>query len=233
MTLPENLPGDTQIEKGELPRWKIREDASRLVLPETEGKDFLGQIAGCFEDPFQRLMKDVSAQITGEIVFWLYGKNVECELTLGNIDKYRPYNRLSVFFSYREKHPALWTDQAGVRLIFEEELGPYKRGPSLCIAWDFEDFRMFVSREVEHNRALSTPSYLTIRIPIDYSDSPNIMPGLKATGGQMEIGYPFVSRKDAPEIIVPACFFPKTHLLPVIRQDMAERGTIPPKKGKI
>lgn len=233
MTLPENLPGDTQTEGGELPKWKIEEDASRLVLPETKGKDFLGQIAGCFEDPFQRLMEDVSAQATGEIVFWLYGKNVSCGWILSNRDKYRPYNRLSVLFFPRVKHPALWTDQASVMFTFEEELGPYERGPSLCITWDFEDFCMSISREVEHNRAFSTPSYLTIRIPMDYSDSPNIMPGLKATGGQVEIGYPFVSKQEAPKIIVPSCFFPKTHLLPVIRQDMAERGTIPPKKGKI
>ena len=213
---------------GQAQKWKEYDSSIYyLSLPETEGIDFLGQIAAQFDSTFQELIREISGQITGKTVFWLNGKRVECKFSISKpkrANKFKPYNRLWILFFERSNGSVLWTDQGAVKFVFEKEIVNHKRNPSLEISWNFENYCVSVSREVKHNRGFCTPSCLKIQLPMDYSDSPDVLLGIKAEGGKLEIGYPFVLEPDRDKIIVPSCFFPKTSLLQYILDDISQRG---------
>lgn len=204
------------------PKWTESDGSYYLALPKAKGVRFLGAIAKRFDRPFQELIEEVSGQVVGETAFLFNGKRVDCRLSLAGSKKFEPYNRLWILFWGRIEIPSNSTDQGGITFDFEKELSQTESAPSLKIHWDFEHNCVSVSRKVISQNSGS----LTVRFPMGYSDTPDIMPGLRATKWRTEIGYPFVLEQDSPKIIVPTWFSPNYYLLLDIRDDIRKRGVV-------
>lgn len=206
------------------PQWEGYRDIHILALPKDEGVKFLGHIAGCIDSPFQKLVEGIAPEISGDTAFFLIGEKVECRLPITGSEKYKPYNQLYFYFFDRTKQPVNWTDQGQITLVFINRIDSFKSSPLLSVSWDFLGKTVSVAREVKHNKAFATPSHLKIELPMDYADTPDIMPGIKVSDGSLEIGYPFTLEPDAPKIVVPLCILAQNHLLPLIHEDMKNRG---------
>lgn len=202
-------------------KWKESESGLSLELSKPEGEAFLAKISGCFEPQFQKLIAEINSQTTGNYTFWQEGKRTSVQLPLKGSEKFPSFSRLWILF-YNNSESS-WRDQTCV--VFDLWT---KDGHLVYLKWSFENHEFSLSREVPHNRNYSTPSFLTISVPGDYSGNPDIIEGLRTTeqGGAI-ISHPFVPKPEDPDIVVPLDFNPTQPLLPIIFEDIELRGKKP------